>query len=118
MIKNNIITYAATLGGVLLVSVGLLGFCFPDFLGLHLSAVTNLVHLTSGVLALYFGLKATSPAAARFFCMGIGLLYSLAGLVGFVMGGVGDPLVHVTVGVGFVAAALIQPLRSTIYAPR
>ena len=112
MIKNNIVTYAATLGGVLLVSVGLLGFCFSGFSSLHLSAVT------SGVLALYFGLKATSPAAVRLFCTGIGVLYSLAGLVGFVMGGLGDPLMHVTLGAGFIAAALIQPMRSTIYAPR
>ena len=118
MIKNNIVTYAATLGGVLLVSIGLLGFCFSGFSGLHLSAVTNLVHLTSGLLALSVGLKATSPAAVRLFCTGIGVLYSLAGLVGFVMGGLGDPVMHVTLGAGFIAAALIQPMRSTIYAPR
>jgi len=40
----------------------------------------------SGVMAIYFGLKAT-PAAARTFCMVFGAVYGLLGLAGFVAGG-------------------------------
>ncbi len=118
MIRNNIVTYATTLGGALLVLVGLLGFCFPKFLGLHLSAVISLVHLASGVVALYFGLKSTSLTAARTFCTAIGALYSLAGLAAFLFLGSGDTLIYFALGAGFVIAALMQPLPSTIDSPR
>lgn len=115
MIRNNIVTYAGTLGGVLLVLIGLLGFCFPNFLGVHLSPMLNLVHLATGALAVYFGLKSTSLGAGRTFCMAIGVLYSLLGLSGFVVGGLGNTLVYLTLGAGFVAAAILQPLPSNTH---
>ena len=80
------ITKTTTFGGAFLVVVGLLGFVVPRFMGMHLSPLHNVVHLLSGAVAIYFGLKAT-PAAARTFCMVFGALYGLLGLAGFVDGG-------------------------------
>jgi len=50
-----------------------------------LSMAHNLVHLVSGALALYFGLKGTLPAA-RTFCIIFGLVYGLLGVFGFIAG--------------------------------
>ena len=128
MIRNNIVTYAAILGGAFLVLVGFLGFCFPIVFGLHLSALTNFLHLASGALALYFGLKSASLAAARTFCQAMGALYALAGGAGLVgafalssgasMLEIMEHLAHLLVGAGFVAAALIQPGRPTLFSQR
>jgi len=71
--------------GVVFVLVGIVGFVMPGFLGTHLSLAHNLVHIISGVVALYFGF-AGSPSAARGFCIVFGLVYLLLGIVGFVMG--------------------------------
>jgi hypothetical protein len=80
------VTRTTTFGGAFLVVVGLLGFAAPNFMGLHLSALHNVVHLLLGAVAIYFGLKAT-PAGARTFCVVFGALYGLLGLAGFVAGG-------------------------------
>ena len=66
--------------------VGLLGFVAPGFMGMRLSTLHNVMLLLSGVVAIYFGLKAT-PAAARTFCIVFGALSGVLGLVGFVSGG-------------------------------
>ena len=84
--KKIMITKTTTFGGAFLILVGLLGFVAPSFMGLHLSALHNILLLLSGVMAIYFGLKAT-PAAARTFCMVFGAVYGLLGLAGFVAGG-------------------------------
>jgi hypothetical protein len=118
MIRNNIVTYAAILGGTLLVLVGCFGFCLSNLFGLHLSVFMNLVHLASGLVALYFGLKSTSLTAARRFCVIIGAFYSLAGLAGFLFLGLGNTLIYFALGAGFVIAALMQPLPSAVYSPR
>ena len=79
----------ATLLGVLFILVGLIGFLAPGFLGAHLSVAHNLVHLISGAVSLYFGLKGTL-AGARLFCIVFGLVYGLLGLAGFLLGGSGQ----------------------------
>ena len=84
--RNFMVTKTSVFGGVLLLAVGLLGFAAPGFLGMHLSALHNVVLLLSGAMAIYFGLKAT-PAAARTFCTVFGALYGLLGLTGYVAGG-------------------------------
>ena len=86
MVTNIMVTKTATLGGTLLVVVGLLGFAAPGFMGMHLSALHNVLLLLSGVVAIYFGVKAT-PVAARAFCLAFGMLYGLLGIAGFVAGG-------------------------------
>ena len=132
MVTSITITKATTFGGAFLVLLGLLGFVAPGFMGMHLSPLHNVVHLLSGAVAIYFGLKATQ-AAARTFCIVFGALYGLLGLAGFVAGGrdyiftiipgallLGaiDHLVHLILGAIFLsvgwsgrAAAAMPPTR-------
>jgi hypothetical protein len=72
--------------GVLFLLVGIIGFIKPDFAGTHLSMAHNLVHIVSGILALYFGF-AGSLSGARGFALAFGAVYLLLGIVGFVLGG-------------------------------
>lgn len=81
-------TIATILGAVFLL-VGLLGFVTPGLLGAHLSTAHNVVHLVSGALSLYIGLKGTL-SAARLFCLVFGAVYGLLGVVGFLAGGPGS----------------------------
>lgn len=74
--------------GVVFLLVGIIGFIKPDLLGAHLSMAHNLVHIISGILALYFGFAA-SLSAARGFALAFGAVYLLLGIVGFIMGGPG-----------------------------
>ena len=52
MVKN-----VATYGGLLLVVGGLIGLVAPGLLGMQESVAHNLIHVLSGAMALYFGLK-------------------------------------------------------------
>ena len=52
MVKN-----VATYGGLLLVVGGLIGLVAPGLLGMQGSVAHNLIHVLSGAMALYFGLK-------------------------------------------------------------
>jgi Domain of unknown function (DUF4383) len=113
---------ATALGAVFIV-VGLIGFAAPTVMGMHLSVAHNIVHLVSGALALYFGLKGT-PAGARTFCILFGAVYGLLGLVGFVAGtgsdrmftvipdqlmlGTMDHVVHLVLGAVFLIAGLYK----------
>ena len=125
MIKNNSVTYATMVGGLFLIALGVLGFPFQGLLGMRLGVYVNLAHLASGSLALYFGLNAKSLASLRNFCIGLGVAYGLAGVIGFAFGEPGrslsifsgnftlpnlDHLFHLILGVGFVWAGIIQPL--------
>jgi hypothetical protein len=89
--NSMMIIRTTTFGGAFLAGIGLIGFAFPGFMGMHLSVLHNVVLLLSGAMALYFGLKA-STAAARAFCIGFGAVYGLLGLAGFVAGGLGHPV--------------------------
>lgn len=80
----------ATILGAGFLLVGIVGFLAPAVLGMHLSVSHNLVHLISGVLALYFGL-AGSLAAVRIFNLAFGAVYLLLGLVGFLAGSQAEP---------------------------
>src|ERR1043166_10237205 len=71
--------------GVVFLLVGVCGFAAPTLLGAHLTPAHNLVHIVSGVLALYFGF-AGSAGAARGFCIIFGLVYLLLGVCGFFLG--------------------------------
>ena len=76
--------------GIAFILVGILGFAAPALLGAHLSVTHSIVHLLSGALALYFGLKGTL-AQARLFCLIFGAVYALLGVVGFLAGSPGSP---------------------------
>lgn len=85
----------ATILGVAFILVGLIGFVAPGMLGMHLSMAHNLVHIITGAVALYLGLRGTL-AAARTFCLVFGAVYLLLGIVGFLLGGAGQ---HTVAGV-------------------
>src|SRR2546426_8069233 len=108
--------------GIVLLIVGLLGFThILDALGAHVGpayATHNLVHIVSGVLALYFGF-AGSSSGAKGFCLVFGLVYLALGVIGLVKGdldipaiklmlGKVDHLIHVLVGVLFLAGGLLS----------
>ena len=76
----------ATILGIGFLLVGIAGFVMPGVLGMHLSLAHNLVHLVSGAVSLWLGLKGT-PQAAKTFCIVFGAVYLLLGVAGFVAGG-------------------------------
>src|SRR5262245_51833360 len=69
------------IAGFALVAAGLAGFAEPMLLGMHLTPVHNIIHIVSGVLALYFGFIA--PGGARGFAIAFGSIYLLLGFAGF-----------------------------------
>jgi hypothetical protein len=79
--------------GTIFVVVGIAGFVSPDLGGTHLSAAHNVIHLVSGALALWFGLKGT-PGSARAFSWAFGTVYGLLGVAGMVLGHPGTPMMH------------------------
>jgi hypothetical protein len=111
----------ATLLGVVFILVGLIGFVMPGLLGAHLDPAHNVVHLVTGAVALYLGLKG-SLSAARMFCLIFGAVYLLLGVVGFVAGdgpdrmldlanvlhfGTVDHIIHVLLGGIFLIGGLM-----------
>ena len=76
--------------GVVFLLVGVAGFAAPTLLGAHLTPPHNLVHIISGVIALYFGF-AGSLSGARGFCLVFGVVYLALGLLGMVLG---DPAMN------------------------
>jgi hypothetical protein len=80
----------ATILGIGFLLVGVLGFVIPDFLGTHLSLVHTVVHIVTGIVALWLGLQG-SVQAAKTFCVLFGAVYILLGIGGFALGAAGDP---------------------------
>lgn len=80
-------TVCKILGAILLI-VGLCGFVAPNLLGAHLTPPHNMVHIVSGVIALYFGFAGSLPGA-KAFCLIFGIVYLALGIFGMVRGG--DP---------------------------
>lgn len=104
--------------GVVLLLVGVLGFTHVlDSLGAHIGpgyAAHNLIHVVSGIIALYFGFGG-SLGGARGFCIIFGLVYLLLGIVGLGLGdlhlgplvlGKADHGIHLIVGAIFLAGGL------------
>ena len=80
----------ATILGAGFLLVGILGFVAPSLLGMHLSVTHSVIHLLTGAVSLWLGLKG-SPSAARTFCIVFGAVYVLLGVAGFLFGGAGEP---------------------------
>lgn len=80
----------ATILGIGFLLIGVAGFLAPAMLGMHLSATHSIVHLATGAVSLWLGLKG-SAGAARTFCIAFGLVYLLLGVAGFVAGTPGSP---------------------------
>lgn len=127
--------------GVAFILVGLAGFVLPNLLGMHLNASHNIVHLVSGVLSIWFGVGRSNLTAERF-CYIFGTIYGMLGLAGFLFGsavsmippmmdydsywwrvipgylelGTADHVVHILIGLAFVAGAYLtsRKLRNMV----
>lgn len=105
--------------GVVLLLVGIAGFAAPGLLGAHLNPAHNLVHIVSGVIALYFGF-AGSLSAAKTLALVFGIVFLGLGILGLAMGtgetrmwmigplmfGTVDHGIHTLLGVVFLAGGL------------
>ena len=114
----------AILIGVIFILVGLIGFLpfARNLMGAHLSAAHNLIHLVSGAISLYIGLKG-SLSAAKTFGLIFGAVYLLLGVAGFLLGtgddrmiiivsgrlelGTMDHIIHVVIGGLYLIGALL-----------
>jgi hypothetical protein len=106
--------------GVVFLLVGVCGFVAPRLLGAHLSPAHNVVHIVSGIIALYFGFAGTL-SAAKMFSLVFGVVYLALGILGMALGdpamermwhvgpldlGQADHGIHVLLGVIFLAGGL------------
>lgn len=116
------------LAGAVFVAIGAAGFARPGLFGLHLTRTHNVLHVATGLVALYFGFAA---GGARVFCALFGVAYLALGVLGFVAPGfvatllghpgpvtaqmlLPDNVLHVVLGVAFLAAGLAADSRSAI----
>ena len=105
--------------GVVFLLVGVIGFAAPRLLGAHLFPVHNVVHIVSGIIALYFGFAGTL-AGAKIFSLVFGVVYLALGILGMALGegsdrmwmvgplefGQSDHGIHILLGVIFLAGGL------------
>jgi uncharacterized protein DUF4383 len=105
--------------GVVFVLVGIVGFLSPGLLGAHLSPAHNVVHIVSGLIALYFGFSG-SLSGAKAFSLVFGIVYLGLGILGMALGsgpehlwmvgplhlGQVDHGIHLLLGVVFLAGGL------------
>jgi vacuolar-type H+-ATPase subunit I/STV1 len=70
--------------GVILLSIGLIGFVMDNFLMAHLSYSHSLIHVVAGVLALGFGYY--SNQAARVYSYAAGTVFGVLGIAGLIVG--------------------------------
>ena len=129
--------------GTIFMVLGIAGFVAPGLGGTHLSPAHNVIHLVSGALALWFGLRGTLHGA-RMFSWVFGLVYGLLGVAGMVFGrsgtasmhdmgpdsklltiipnvlelGRNDHVLHIIIGIVFIIAALVaRPVVRMVEAP-
>src|SRR5215207_4170074 len=105
--------------GVVFLLVGVAGFAAPRLLSAHLFPAHNVVHIVSGIIALYFGFAGTL-SGAKTFSLVFGVVYLALGILGMALGTAPDrtwmvgPLhlaqadhgIHVLLGVIFLAGGL------------
>jgi hypothetical protein len=105
--------------GVVFLLVGLCGFVAPNLLGAHLSPIHNVIHIVSGAIALYLGFAGTL-SGAKTFSLVFGVVYLALGVLGLALGtapdrmwmvgplhfGQADHLIHVLLGIIFLAGGL------------
>lgn len=77
--------------GLVFILLGVAGFFAPNLLGTHLGMAHNVIHLVTGAIALYLGMKG-SEDAARTFCWVFGVVYLALGVLGFVLGAGDDKM--------------------------
>ena len=105
-----------TVLGLVFILVGVAGFFAADLLGTHLSRAHNVIHLLSGTIALYLGLKGAEDAA-RTFCWFFGTVFLLLGIAGFLLGEGDDKLWTVLPGLvlGIVDHAIHAALGAVFF---
>lgn len=113
----------ATLVGIVFILVGIIGFFSHNLMGAHLSTAHNIIHLVSGAISLYLGLKG-SLSAAKTFGLVFGAVYLLLGVAGFLLGnpaddrmltlidnklffGTMDHIIHIVIGALYLIGALL-----------
>jgi len=112
----------ATLVGIVFILVGIIGFFSMNLMGAHLTKGHNIIHLVTGVVSLYIGLKG-SLSAAKTFGLIFGLVYLGLGVVGFLLGtgtdkmftlienrlffGTMDHIIHIAIGAIYLIGALL-----------
>jgi Domain of unknown function (DUF4383) len=123
--------------GVTLVAAGILGFFYSASFGtgdgterdavlgiLDVNAWHNIVHIASGVVGL---LVLGSYRGARAYALGLGVVYLLVTLLGFIAGDGGeilnlipvnteDNFLHLLIGIAGIAAGLATPARDRLSA--
>ena len=112
-------------GGLIFLILGLAGFAAPNLLGFHLTPIHNVIHIVTGVIALYLGF-AGSYAGAKSFCLAFGVIYLLIAIIGFmapstlasILGHSGpmtsadlmpDNVFHLVVAIVFLAVGMMRP---------
>ncbi|WP_347358669.1 DUF4383 domain-containing protein [Bdellovibrio sp.] len=129
--------------GVAFVLVGMSGFVLPNLFGMHLGWGHNIVHILSGIVALWFGVGNSIITAERFSYV-FGAIYGMLGLAGFLFGsntsmipptmdydsfwwrlipgylelGTADHIVHVLIGAAFVIGAWLTARKLDRIAPK
>jgi len=110
--------------GVVFLLVGAVGFAKQNLLGAHLTPPHNVVHIVSGVIALYFGF-AGSLSGAKAFSLVFGVVYLALGILGMALGTGADhswmvgPLhlaqadhgIHILLGVIFLGGGLFTKTK-------
>ena len=112
-------------GGLIFLIVGLVGFAMPTLMGFHLTPIHNIIHIVTGLIALYLGF-AGSYDGAKTFCLIFGVVYLLIAIIGFmapgtlasILGHAGpmtsadlmpDNVFHLVVGILFLAVGMMRP---------
>lgn len=114
-------TYAQVVGVVLLL-LGVVGLVLgdpPPLLGLlNIDIVEDIVHLLTGALLAYVGFGSRDAALNRTIVLGLGVVYLLVGILGFITPTlfgllshnytIADDLFHLLLGVAAIAATMMQ----------
>jgi len=112
-------------GGLIFLIVGLVGFAAPTLMGFHLTPIHNVIHIATGLIALYLGF-AGSYDGAKTFCLIFGVVYLLIAILGFMAPGtlasilghpgpmssadlMPDNVFHLLVGIVFLAVGMMRP---------
>ena len=130
-VRKNYARETCVVLGIVFITIGLIGYVIPYLLEAHLSPTHNLIHVITGALAIWFGVK--SENAAKKFCFIGGTFYTLLGIVGFSVGlpgmatvannsedpfiwkiapevlelGTTDHIIHIVAGAAFVCAGFL-----------
>ena len=126
MDRSRVVGQYAVVVGAVIVLLGIAGLLLGEqalFGVLNIDLAEDLIHLVTGGLMLYVGLAHRGNALARNVVGGLGVVYLLVGLLGFVVPdlfgllphrySVVDNLLHLTLGVLGIAVGWVLPRTAT-----